>query len=551
MARSRKEAFRLMYDLEEDQVILRETIAEYVNEKIVPRREELDREQKFPHWFYNDMVEMGVTSIVIPEAYDGLGAGLFDIALIVEEIGRGCAGAATSLGATFLGIDPVLYFGTEEQKARYLPPIVEGQIAAFALTEPNAGSDAAGVKTSAVLDGDHYVLKGQKTYITNGGVASIYTTFASTDPRRGPRGVSGFVFDLDPENPPPGIEFPKKFDKMGINASETREIIFDGFRVPKENLIGGKEGRGFLHAMGTFDITRPMIGIIGVGIARAALEEALKYAHERIQFGVPVISFRGLQELFVDMTVTVEAARALCLRVSRRIDNKQKGEDVTGLSGMAKVVGSEAGRITLDALQATGGYGYMNETPFPKLVRDFKIFEIFEGTNQIQREQISLQIIKESAKEGWWERECAEAEEAHGRAPYAGTDAVLTLRRSLSTCLERLLHGEENRVGPDQYYRFLVADAVSDLEAAHSLSLAVSCMEEQDPGDFHNLCARISAGEACLRNAARLRRLVLGLLGAEAFEAMDKENLFSRLESAGATLLSDRKALAGLIADNR
>jgi alkylation response protein AidB-like acyl-CoA dehydrogenase len=551
MARSKKEAFRLMYYLEEDQEILRETLSEYVDEKLVPRREELDREKKFPHWFYKDMVEMGVTAMIIPEAYGGLGAGLFDVGLIIEEIGRGCSGAATSLGATFLGIDPLLYFGTDEQKKRFLPRIVDGEIAAFALTEPDAGSDAAGVKTVAEKkDGGVYALKGQKTYITNGGVASIYTVFASTDKSRGPRGVSGFVFEVDPETTTPGLAFPAKFDKMGINASETREIIFDGFEIPAENLIGGKEGRGFLHTMGTFDATRPMIGIIGVGIARAAMEEAHKYTHERLQFGVPVIRFRGLQEMFVDMVTTVEAARALCLKVSRRLDDKAKQQDITGLSGIAKVAGSEAGRVTLDALQATGGYGYMNETPFPKLVRDFKIFEIFEGTNQIQREQISLQLIKEFGKGGWADHEIEEANKAHSRSPLCGAKTVSRFRQVFSTYLDHLLSKGEGKITSDQYLRFILADILIDLETAHAFSISVSRIEEIDPNDFYNLSARISTCEAALRGAARLRRLVLGTGGAQALEALEDKVPLSSIEEPAHALLEDRKTLGALLAEN-
>ena len=267
MARSKKEAFRLMYELDEEQEMFRDTIADYVKDKVIPRREELDREHKFPKWFYNDMVEMGITSLIIPEEYDGLGFGLFDVAIVVEEIAVGCAGSATSLGATFLGTDPILYFGTEEQKKKYLPRVVAGEVAAFSLTEPNAGSDAGGIKTIAERQEDgSYVLRGQKTYVTNGGVASIYTTFALTDKTRGARGVSGFIFEVDPDNPPAEVQFPKKFDKMGINASETCEIIFDGFdnlpekrfrlvlekddqRFPAEDYkISGDSSDGFMKA---------------------------------------------------------------------------------------------------------------------------------------------------------------------------------------------------------------------------------------------------------------------------------------------------------------
>jgi len=542
-----------MYELDEEQEMFRDTIADYVKDKVIPRREELDREHKFPKWFYNDMVEMGITSLIIPEEYDGLGFGLFDVAIVVEEIAVGCAGSATSLGATFLGTDPILYFGTEEQKKKYLPRVVAGEVAAFSLTEPNAGSDAGGIKTIAERQEDgSYVLRGQKTYVTNGGVASIYTTFALTDKTRGARGVSGFIFEVDPDNPPAEVQFPKKFDKMGINASETCEIIFDGFVIKKEDLIGGKEGRGFLHSMGTFDATRPMIGIIGVGIARAAFEEALQYAHERTQFKQKIISFRGLQEMFVDMAVTVDAARALCLDVARSVDLKMKGnsrEDVTLKSGVAKVIGSEAGRITLDALQTTGGYGYMNETPFPRFVRDFKIFEIFEGTNQIQREQISLQMVKEATKGTGNEKSLNEAEEALSRSPHCGADTVIKARKSLNACLHHILDAPGEPMTKDQYLRFLLADILIDVETAHAFSKTVSRLEEQDPFEIETLKARIFAKEAALRTVARIRRIVLATGGTDALAEMEKAAGLTGTEASATGLYKDRLALAEYLAD--
>ena len=550
MTRSRQEAFRIMFDLNEEQEMFRQTVAEYVRDKIVPRREELDQEKKFPQWFYDDMVEMGITSLIIPEEYEGLGFGLFDVGLVIEEIAKGCSGAATSLGATFLGVDPILYYGTDEQKKKYLPRVASGEVAAFTLTEPDAGSDAGGIKTIAErLEDGSYSIKGQKTYVTNGGVATIYTLFALTDKTRGPRGISGFIFEVDPKGPPPEVQFPKKFDKMGINASETREIIFDGFKIPADQVIGGKEGRGFLHAMGTFDATRPMIGIIGVGIARAAFEEALCYSYERTQFGKRIVAFRGLQEMFVDMTVTVEACRALCLDVARKVDNRMKGrskEDVTLLSGVAKVVGSEAGRVSLDALQTTGGYGYMNETPFPKFVRDFKIFEIFEGTNQIQREQISLQLVKDHGKEDKKAAARREAEEALARSPHCGAGSVLAARQAFDACVS---YAVDSALPADQYLRFLLADILMDIETAHAYCKATSRLEEQDPNEINTLTSRIYAKEAALRTASRIRRFVAGTGGADALARVDTEAQTSRLDEGAAGLLEDRRSLAEFLAN--
>jgi len=306
--------------------------------------------------------------------------------------------------------------------------------------------------------------------------------------------------------------------------------------------------------MGTFDITRPMIGMIGVGIARAALEEAHRYAHERIQFGEPIINFRGLQEMFVDMTVTVEAARALVLNVSRLIDNAKavkSKKDITGLSGVAKVIGSEAGRISLDALQATGGYGYMNETPFPKLVRDFKIFEIFEGTNQIQREQVSLQLIKEFGKGNWENASIREAEEALAKSPHCGAAGVALLRRTFAAYLGLALPKDASRITADQYIRFILADILIELETAHAYSVAASRLEEPDPNDFTNLCARIYASETVLRNAARLRRLILGTTDAGDIEKVEEQIALRALDTHGATLLEDRKVLGAWLCENR
>jgi alkylation response protein AidB-like acyl-CoA dehydrogenase len=539
-----------MYALNEEQEMFRDTVADYVNDKLIPRREELDREKKFPHWFYNDMVEMGITSLIIPEDCDGLGFGLFDVGLVIEEIARGCSGSATSLGATFLGTDPILYFGTDEQKKKYLPRVAAGEVAAFSLTEPDAGSDAGGVKTLADRQEDgSYKIRGQKTYVTNGGVATIYTLFAVTDKTRGARGVSGFIFDVDdPMNPPAGIEFPTKFDKMGINASETREIIFDGFTIGKEDLIGGKEGRGFLHAMGTFDATRPMIGIIGVGIARAAFEEAIRYVYERKQFGKRIIDFRAIQEMFVDMTVTVEASRALCLDVARKVDDRMKGksrEDVTILSGIAKVVGSEAGRISLDALQTTGGYGYMNETPFPKFVRDFKIFEIFEGTNQIQREQISLQLVKDRSKKEKGALIRQEAEEALARSPHCGAQIVIQARNAFEGCMDYAIDGAHNT---DQYRRFLLADILIDIETARAFCKITSRLEEQNKNEYNTLACRIFGKEMALRTAARIRRFVIGTGGAAALDKIRAASDLDALDRNAEGLAEDRLALSGLLA---
>jgi alkylation response protein AidB-like acyl-CoA dehydrogenase len=401
--------FQKMHNLTDEQLMLIQTVREYTDEQIVPNRERYDKEGLYPRDVHDAMLELGVLGMALPEEHGGLGMGMMEAAMVYEELARGDTGVATSIGSNSLGTDPFLLFGTDEQKAKYLPQVAEGAVVAYALTEPDAGSDAGGIRTIAIKseDGKTWKLKGQKTFITNAGVANLYSVFALTDPSRGARGTSFFIVEVDPENPAPGIEFPKKFDKMGIHASETREIIFEDYEVSNDNIIGGKPGRGFLQAMGVFDASRPMIGAMGIGLARAAFEAALLYAHQRAQFGSPIINFLGLRGMFVDMWLTIEGARAMVYNGARRVDRKMHAtdragqkEDVTAWSAMAKIMGSEASRVTLEALQATGGYGYMNESPFPKMVRDHKILEIYEGTNQIQRQQAALQVVKEFQKAG-------------------------------------------------------------------------------------------------------------------------------------------------------
>ena len=298
-----------------------------------------------------------------------------------------------SYAASGLGSYPILLFGSEEQKQKYLPDVASGaKLAAFGLTEANAGSDAGAIETTAVLDGDHYVLNGTKQWITNGGEAEIYTVIAMTDKSKGSRGASAFIV----EKGTPGFSFGKKEDKMGIRASATRELIFEDCRIPKENLLG-REGMGFIVAMRTLDMTRPGIGAQAVGIAQGALDVALAYARERKQFGQPIASFQAVGHMLADMATEIEAARALVYAVARTIDSGAK--DFSKESAMAKVFASDvAMRVTTDAVQILGGYGYMKEYPVEKMMRDAKITQIYEGTNQIQRNVISLELIKQAAR---------------------------------------------------------------------------------------------------------------------------------------------------------
>jgi butyryl-CoA dehydrogenase len=380
------------YFLTEEQQFIREIAAKIAREKILPRRTELDESQEFPWDIVKVLAESNLFGIYIEEQYGGTGGGVLDLCIAVEELSRVCGGIALCLAATALGTFPLILFGSESQKKKYLPDIAEGKnIVAFAITEPNAGSDAGAIQTTARKHGDSYVLNGTKQWITNGGEAAVYTVIAMTDKARGSRGASAFIV----EKGMPGFEFGKKENKMGIRASATRELVFQDCRVPAENLLG-KEGQGFIVAMKTFDASRPGVAAQAVGIAQGALDEAVTYARQREQFGKPIISFQGIQFMLADMATQVEAARALVYAVARAIDRGEKR--IAKESAMAKLFASDvAMRVTVDAVQVLGGYGYMKEYPVEKMMRDAKITQIYEGTNQIQRTIIASHLVKEDA----------------------------------------------------------------------------------------------------------------------------------------------------------
>ncbi len=381
------------YFLTEDQKMIKDLAAQIAREKIAPVAAEFDEKGEFPWEIQKAIAKADLYRVFIPTEYEGLGGGVMEMAIVVEELSKACSGIALCFAASALGTIPIILFGTEEQKKKYLPRLASGEIiAAFALTEPNAGSDAAGVKTTAKPEGDSYVINGTKQWITNGGEAEIYTVIALTDPNRGVRGSSAILV----EKGTPGFEFGKKENKMGIRASATRELIFQDCKVPKTNLLS-KEGMGFLVAMKTLDQSRPGVAAQAVGIAAGALDKAVEYSRERVQFGKPISSFQGMQFLLADMATQVEAARALTYQAARSIDAGEK--DVSKISAMAKVFASDtAMKVTTDAVQVFGGYGYMKEYPVEKMMRDAKITQIYEGTNQIQREVIALNMIKESVR---------------------------------------------------------------------------------------------------------------------------------------------------------
>jgi butyryl-CoA dehydrogenase len=384
------------YLLTEDQKMIKDLTRQIAEEHVLPVRAELDETGDFPWEIMKILAQADMFRVFIPEEYGGLGTGALELCLVVEELSRVCLGVSTTYAANALGTYPILLFGTEEQKKKYLPDIADGKkLVAFALTEPNAGSDAGGIQTTAVKDGDYYILNGRKQWITNGGEAEIYTVIALTDKSKGARGASAFIL----EKGTPGFSFGKKENKMGIRASATRELIFEDCRIPKENILG-KEGMGFIVAMKTLDQSRVGVGAQGVGVAQGAFEEAAKFAKQRIQFGQPVISFQAVQHILADMAIHVEAARALVYSVARYIDSGAK--DITKASAMAKTFATDvAMKVTVDAVQVMGGSGYMRDYPVEKMMRDAKILQIYEGTNQIQRNVIGQAIIKELTKAGF------------------------------------------------------------------------------------------------------------------------------------------------------
>ncbi|MBN2073513.1 MAG: acyl-CoA dehydrogenase family protein [Actinobacteria bacterium] len=375
--------------LTEEQKMIVDICRQIVEERIKPVRAELDETMEYPWEIIKEIAKSDLFRLFVPEQYGGMGTGIFEICLASEELSRGDLSVATSYAASGLGFIPIMIAGNEGQKKKYLPQLAAGEkLAAFGLTEAEAGSDAGGIRTRAIKDGDFYVLNGTKQWITNGGEADIYTIFAVTNPEKGIRGSSAFIV----EKGTPGFEFGKKENKMGMRASATRELIFTDCRVPVENLLD-REGMGFIIAMKTFDESRPAVGAQAVGVAQGALEEALTYSKVRKQFGKTISSFQAIQHMLADMATGIEAARALVYHTARVIDSGEK--NVARLSAMSKLFASDvAMKVAIDAVQILGGYGYMKEYPVEKMMRDVKITQIYEGTNQIQRDVIALDMIK-------------------------------------------------------------------------------------------------------------------------------------------------------------
>jgi butyryl-CoA dehydrogenase len=381
------------YFLTEEQQMIKELAAKIADEKIAPVAIQYDEEGKFPHDIIKILADSDLCGVYIPEEYGGLGGGILEMAIVVEELSRACGGISLAFAGTGLGTFPIILFGNDEQKQKFLPDIAAGKkLAAFGLTEADAGSDAAGIRTTAVLDGDEYVLNGTKQWITNGGEADIYTVVACTNRAKGARGFSAFIV----EKGTPGFSFGKKENKMGIRASCTSELVFENCRIPKENLLS-REGMGFIVAMKTLDRTRPGVAAQALGIAQGAFEEAVKYSKQRVQFDQPISSFQAVQHMLADMAIQIEASRALVYQTCRFIDAERRNSP-RNRQCARYLPPTRLMKVTVDAVQILGGYGYMKEYPVEKRMRDAKITQIYEGTNQIQRNVIALELIKEFSK---------------------------------------------------------------------------------------------------------------------------------------------------------
>ncbi len=381
------------YFLTEQQEAIQEVARQVANDVIKPIRAKYDESAEFPWEAVKGMKEADLFGVYIPEEYGGMGGGILDLVIAVEELSRACGGVSLSLAATALGVIPIMLYGTEEQKKKYIPECASGdKLAAFGITEPTAGSDAGGIISTATEDGDHFILNGTKQWITNGEVAEVYTTVFMTDRQKGARGATAFIV----EKGTPGFSFGKHYDKMGIRASATTELVFEDCKVPKENMLG-KRGQGFMVAMKTFDHARPGVAAQALGIAQGALDESLRYAKDRKQFGKSISSFQGLQFMLADMATYIEASRALTYAAAKAIDSGQ--DRFPKESSMSKLLSSDvAMKVTTDAVQIFGGYGYMKEYPVEKMMRDAKITQIYEGTNQIQRSVIAQNLLKELLK---------------------------------------------------------------------------------------------------------------------------------------------------------
>jgi len=375
------------FSLTEEQVALQEMSREFAEREMKPNAAKYDKGDEFSEDVMKKAFEVGFLTCTIPKEYGGGGISDVDTVIISEELAAGCAGMYTTMMVNALAYTPIIRFGTDEQKKKFLTPQTEKlSFAAFCLTEREAGSDAGALKTKAIKQGNEYIINGSKCFISNGGIANTYTVFALTDPGKGARGMSAFIVPRES----PGIIIGKEEDKMGHRASNTVELFFEDVKVPAENILA-KEGMGFIIAMRTLDHTRAPVGAAGVGVARAAMEYAIEYSKTRIQFGKPVALYQNTGFKIAQMATEIDAARQLVWRAAWMMD---QGMPCGKESAMAKMYGSDiAMKVTTDALQIFGGYGYMKDYPMEKLMRDAKLLQIYEGTNEIQRMVISREVI--------------------------------------------------------------------------------------------------------------------------------------------------------------
>src|SRR5687768_18233856 len=381
------------FELTKEQKELRALAREFARKEIRPKAAEYDEHSTHPVDVIAKAHELGLMNLHVPAAYGGLGLSAFDGMLVGEELSWGCSGIGTALGANGLGAAPVILSGSEEQKAMWLPPLLEEPIlCSFGLSEPDAGSDVARMKTTAVRRGDEYVLNGSKTFITNAGYAAWTVVFAKTDPTKGHKGISAFIVPMDA----PGVTIEKHLDKMGQRSTDTSAFALTDVVLPAANLLGA-EGEGFKIAMRTLDFTRPGTAAGAVGVAQAAYEHAVEYAKQRVTFDVPIAMHQGVNFMIADMATQIEAARLLTWQAAWMLDNGY-GRKATLYSSFAKRFAADtAMKVTTDAVQVFGGYGYIKEYPVEKLMRDAKLFQIYEGTSQIQRLVIAREIFMPSA----------------------------------------------------------------------------------------------------------------------------------------------------------
>jgi alkylation response protein AidB-like acyl-CoA dehydrogenase len=377
------------FDLSEEQVAIRDTIRELVQDRVAPRAAEIDEKAEYPKDIERLFAENGILGIPFPEEYGGISGSSVTICMGIEEIAKGCATSSLILAVQALGSYPILVAGTEEQKKRLCPPLASGeQVAAYALSETGSGSDAAALKTRAKRYGDEYVLNGTKQFITGGSVAGTLVVFAQTDPDANHKGISAFVLERD-KSP---WQASKLEHKLGIRGSPTAQLVFEDVKVPAANRLG-EEGAGFKIALAVLDRSRPGIGAQALGIAEGAFDYALNYARERKQFDQPISNFQGIQFMFADMATQIEAARHLVYVAATKVDTK--AVDLTKVAAMAKLFASDmAMKVTTDCVQILGGYGYISDYPVERMMRDAKITQIYEGTNQIQRVVIARALLR-------------------------------------------------------------------------------------------------------------------------------------------------------------